>query len=157
MLVSTARTFTSPSHLLLGLSRRPGIVSAKFHRRLKQPSVKEDTGGVGFAILTAVKSDSSKNSEPPRRLNDSNAVANNSTGDERSLSGSDILLALQKAAVQKSRKRSRGKPRGMAGVTDEGEDVSDYSNVRQLNIRNDWAARLDELERDLEELQKLEA
>ncbi|KAG9445166.1 hypothetical protein H6P81_016506 [Aristolochia fimbriata] len=149
MIVAAPRTLLA-SQLLPVPSRCPIIVSGELHRQ---------SGRRPPTPLTAVvRSDRFQRPETRVRLNDS-GTTENSTGDDRSLSGSDILLALQKAAVRKSRrrKRNREKPRGVAGAADAGGDVTDYRNVRPINIREGWAARLDELEKAVEELQKLEA
>ncbi|KAL7259180.1 hypothetical protein ACSBR1_005140 [Camellia fascicularis] len=85
--------------------------------------------------------------------------------EERELSGSDVLMALQRAAAQKIKKKRRRdysssklvKNRGPSGtVQKEGEeeetDTWDYSNARPICVKTDWTTRLDEFEKRLQEV-----
>ncbi|KAK3194536.1 hypothetical protein Dsin_025846 [Dipteronia sinensis] len=97
----------------------------------------EETGGLGHTILT-----------------------NLSNSDPKQLTGSDVLWALQKASSAKKKKKNR-KRRELSSADshreededdDDGDDVVDYSNVKPLSINSDWAVKLHELEKRLQEL-----
>ncbi|KAK2649980.1 hypothetical protein Ddye_017469 [Dipteronia dyeriana] len=92
----------------------------------------EEIGGLGHTILT-----------------------NLSNPDPKQLSGSDVLWALQKASAKKKRKNKKRRELSSADGhrgEDDGDDVVDYSNVKPLSIKSDWAVKLHELEKRLQEL-----
>eukprot|EP00262_Sarcandra_glabra_P001444 TRINITY_DN1154_c0_g1_i1.p1 TRINITY_DN1154_c0_g1~~TRINITY_DN1154_c0_g1_i1.p1 ORF type:complete len:171 (+),score=28.04 TRINITY_DN1154_c0_g1_i1:62-574(+) len=149
------------------------VVSAK-PRRPHLPTPRDDAaeemGGLGFAVLTALDSN-----QPSRKasvivpLNESQHGSQSSSNDKRmswksekggvvkketSLSGLDVLMALQKKGSGQKGKR-RGSPRATEKGRGE-EVVADYVDVRDISIRSDWGVRLDEMERRLKELHKLE-
>ncbi|KAL6005719.1 hypothetical protein ACLOJK_006290 [Asimina triloba] len=119
----------------------------------------EDRGGVGRSILAALNPEEPpKAVEPPRSdvLRSDEESEEDSSSPSPSLRGSDVLLALQRAAAQKlrrGRKETKGRP-SRDGKSEDG--FEDLSNARPIEIRSDWVARLDEIERKLEELIKLE-
>ncbi|XP_012083117.1 uncharacterized protein LOC105642785 [Jatropha curcas] len=76
------------------------------------------------------------------------------------LSGLDVLWAMQRAAAEKNRasggatKKNR-KTKGLLSAGGGGqreEDDVDDSNVRPLCIKSEWSAKLDELDKRLQEL-----
>lgn len=137
------------------------VVSAKIPiSRRNDDHVPQDQqmGGLGFSALSTLKSSSSSKSYTPRKHNNNKSSRSiEEKGPSASpLSGSDVLLALQRAAADKARskKGKKGKPH-MGGVEQRPSPtaIADYSDVRPLNIRSDWGDRLDEMERILQELQ----
>ncbi|KAH7578104.1 hypothetical protein ACOSP7_000750 [Xanthoceras sorbifolium] len=106
----------------------------------------EDIGGLGHTILINL---SSTSNPLPKRLKQKQ-------GEGKQLSGSDVLWALQKAAAKKKTKnkkrRELSSADGHRGERDDDEDVVDYSNVKPLCIKSEWAVKLDELETRLQEL-----
>ncbi|TXG63092.1 hypothetical protein EZV62_010086 [Acer yangbiense] len=92
----------------------------------------EEIGGLGDTILT-----------------------NLSNPDPKQLSGSDVLWALQKASSAKKKKKNK-KRRELSSADsrreEDEDDVVDYSNVKPLSIKTDWAVKLHELEKRLQEL-----
>ncbi|XP_042505312.1 uncharacterized protein LOC122081947 [Macadamia integrifolia] len=133
-------------------------VSARQQRRPNctagQEEVAEEMGDVGQAVLAAFKSGvpKPKNSRISRELGGTDERRSAGGRTETALSGSDVLLALQRTAeagkVKGSRKRRKN---GRGGVAQE-EDAMDYSSVRPLNINRDWGVKLDNLERRLQDL-----
>lgn len=91
-------------------------------------------------------------------------AANNSVNpkEEKQISGSDVLWALQKAAAARKPKAKKKEVRSDSQVSKgnggnrkkrmEEENSVDYSNVKPLDIRGDWGTRLDALEKRLHEL-----
>ncbi|RWR88909.1 hypothetical protein CKAN_01795100 [Cinnamomum micranthum f. kanehirae] len=146
------------------------VVSAKIpNSRRNDDHVPQDQqmGGLGFSTLSTLKSSSSKSYTPHHKQQQQQQQQQQKKSSSRSieekgpssspLSGSDVLLALQRAAADKARskKGKKGKPR-MGGVEQRPSPttaIADYSDVRPLNIRRDWGDRLDEMERLLQELQ----
>ncbi|KAA8516219.1 hypothetical protein F0562_019398 [Nyssa sinensis] len=150
-------------------------VSSKFQRRSLPPyhggNHAQDIGGLGHAVATALKSNTQRKSIktidktniPPVNTSDSRRPEQQqqSRNQERHLSGSDVLLALQRATAEKLKKKrghyssstsTGSKNRGRYGTEQEDEDNSNYSNVRPLCIKSSWSSRLDKLERQLQEL-----
>ena len=78
-------------------------------------------------------------------------------GGDSSLRGADILQALQRKAAAETPKggaRKGAKARRPGAKAREGSgEVWDYSNVRPLEVKSDWAFRLEELDRLVQELQ----
>ncbi|OIV95065.1 hypothetical protein TanjilG_10885 [Lupinus angustifolius] len=78
--------------------------------------------------------------------------------EETQISGSDVLLALQKANSFKKKKQVEQKRRVLSSVDNSIEQKQhqksgvDYTNVAPLCINNQWGAKLDELEKLLCEL-----
>ncbi|XP_024963547.1 serine/threonine-protein kinase pakF [Cynara cardunculus var. scolymus] len=66
------------------------------------------------------------------------------------ISGSVVLLALQKASAKKTSKKLKKKSKTMK--PEQGDACSDYSDVKPLCIKSDWKDRLDELETQLHQL-----
>ncbi|KAG2309719.1 hypothetical protein Bca4012_081314 [Brassica carinata] len=136
----------------VGYSHPPPRNDDGIHRRniprKSQTSESESVGRLGQQILL--------------RSGESNPNPNKPVPDEKEISGSDVLLAIQRATAQ--RKRSNGdkkkKIRGMELLSTAGESTGDngvdYSNVRPLMIKNDWGHRLDEFEKLLKEFQDME-
>ncbi|XP_022841469.1 uncharacterized protein LOC111365259 [Olea europaea var. sylvestris] len=77
---------------------------------------------------------------------------------KRQLSGADVLWALKRATAQKSKKKKDKRvtlPRDEIFVRPKIEGSVDYSrvtSVRPLYIKSEWSDRLEELERQLQEL-----
>lgn len=81
--------------------------------------------------------------------------------EERQVSGSSVLWAMQRAAAQKKKvsgmkknKEKRGASPSLVPLgSDKEEEVGvDYNKVRPLCIKSDWGLRLDELDKHLKEL-----
>ncbi|XXG68077.1 hypothetical protein AAC387_Pa06g1253 [Persea americana] len=139
------------------------VVSAKIPiSRGNHDHVHQDQhmGGLAFSALSTLKSSSPK-SYTPRKHNNNNKSSSSieEKGPSSSpLSGSDVLLALQRAAADKAstKKGKKGKRMGSKRGVEQRPSptaIADYSDVRPLNIRSDWGDRLDEMERLLQELQ----
>ncbi|XP_058104968.1 uncharacterized protein LOC131248619 [Magnolia sinica] len=137
------------------------VVYAKIRRRRRpSPQIQydddesEEVGDLGLTLLTALKSETRLEEESLLEVRRSDSSRREEKKAGASLKGSDVLFALQKAAVQKATSR-KGK-KGMKGKPSrEGraeDSVGDYSDVRPLHIRSDWGVRLDEMETMLEEL-----
>ncbi|WCJ22493.1 hypothetical protein M5689_004580 [Euphorbia peplus] len=85
---------------------------------------------------------------------------NNKGAVSNKLSGLDVLWAMQKAADKKNMRTVRNRKREKSESELESESESgvkeeyggDYSNVRPLLIKEEWAAQLDELDKCLQEL-----
>ncbi|KAJ4954865.1 hypothetical protein NE237_011648 [Protea cynaroides] len=127
-----------------------------------QEETVEDIGGVGQAVLAALKSGVPKPNDS--RISGGTDERRSQGGGERRtetpLSGSDVLLALQRAAAAEvgsgrgkgtGKRRRNGRGEGVHLV----EDTMDYSDVRPLNVNRDWGFRLDDLERRLQDLLQL--
>ncbi|GJX11857.1 hypothetical protein Tco_0201716 [Tanacetum coccineum] len=78
-------------------------------------------------------------------------VSTNNNEDANKISGSAVLLALQKASAVKTSKKVKKKKVMMKKVNDENVGV-DYSDVKELCIKSDWKERLDDLEIKLHHL-----
>ncbi|GMP61055.1 hypothetical protein CsSME_00023668 [Camellia sinensis var. sinensis] len=153
--------------------------SNKFQRRPPPPQNSsgddhaQDIRGLGLTVLTALKSNPQIEPLNPRPQNSASSIKNpiskqrsrEEEQEERQLSGSDVLMALQRAAAQKIKKKRRRdysssklvKNRGPSGtVQKEGEeeetDTWNYSNARPICVKSDWTTRLDEFEKRLQEL-----
>lgn len=74
------------------------------------------------------------------------------------LSGLDVLRAMQRASAEKNRaaiarsKNNQKRKESLSAGGQGDEYAVDYSNVRPLNIKNEWGDKLDELEQRLKEL-----
>lgn len=74
---------------------------------------------------------------------------------ETKISGSAVLLALQKASAEKTSKKITKKKKQsnyVKEVRNKGDMIVDYSDVKPLSIKSDWKDRLDELESQINEL-----
>ncbi|KAJ8627041.1 hypothetical protein MRB53_020348 [Persea americana] len=142
------------------------VVSAKIPiSRGNHDHVHQDQhmGGLAFSALSTLKSSSSSSkSYTPRKHNNNNNKSSSSIEEKgpssSPLSGSDVLLALQRAAADKASTKmgKKGKRMGSKRGVEQRPSptaIADYSDVRPLNIRSDWGDRLDEMERLLQELQ----
>ncbi|KAJ0259105.1 F19 [Hirschfeldia incana] len=138
----------------VGYSHPPPRNDDGFHRRSiprkSQTSESESVGGLGKQILL--------------RSGESNP--NKPVSNEKEISGTDVLLAIQRATAQRKRSNADKKKKtkigggGMELLSTAGESTGDkgvdYSNVRSLMIKNDWGDRLDEFEKLLTEFQDME-
>ncbi|XP_043726046.1 uncharacterized protein LOC122672646 [Telopea speciosissima] len=141
------------------------VASARQQRRRNRTAVQENAGeeigGVGQAVLSALKPEvpqpsNSRVSSESGRTNERRSAGGDGEGGraETALSGSDVLLALQKTAAAGRGKGSRKRRRnGRGGVAE--EDAMDYSSVRPLSINRDWGVRLDDVEKRLQDLLQL--
>ncbi|KAI3681910.1 hypothetical protein L6452_36717 [Arctium lappa] len=74
-------------------------------------------------------------------------------GDSPKISGSVVLLALQKATAQKKKKKTTKIMKKQDEEDKQGDATcSDYRDVKPLCIKSDWKDRLDELETQLHQL-----
>ncbi|KAI3711496.1 hypothetical protein L2E82_41621 [Cichorium intybus] len=76
-----------------------------------------------------------------------------SVEEQAKISGSVVLLALQKASAQKTSKKTKKKKKEVDDKRPrQGDASTDYSAVKSLCIKSDWKDRLDELEMQLHQL-----
>ncbi|KAI3717293.1 hypothetical protein L1987_68826 [Smallanthus sonchifolius] len=73
------------------------------------------------------------------------------TSNSEKISGSTVLLALQKANAQKASKKMNKKSKNEDNPRKR-DAIEDYSDVKPLCIKSDWKDRLDELETQLHQL-----
>lgn len=133
-------------------------------------SAKNKIGGLGLNVLTSLKSNptaqssaaSIKTSNPkPKQQQQGKSVEK----DEKELSGSDVLLALQRASAQKIKTKKQrkdypsssssttGTNSGRRGINRVGEEANvNYGDVRPICVKSEWITRLDELEKRLQVL-----
>ncbi|KAF7152065.1 hypothetical protein RHSIM_Rhsim01G0179000 [Rhododendron simsii] len=132
------------------------------------PSAKKNIGGLGLSVLAAVKSDPQTKpvNNPPDHNNTDPIKTNpkqqqqeedgNPIGkEERELSGSDVLLALQRASAQKIKtKKRREYPSSSSSSTKKRVAAAEvnYGDVRPICVKSEWITRVDELEKRLQEL-----
>ncbi|CAA7403470.1 unnamed protein product [Spirodela intermedia] len=141
------------------------VASAKRLRRWRRPSPEEDDAGeypegtpeAGGGVLEFLTNLDSEAPPPPPTP----AVSAGGS----SLRGADVLQALQRRAAAGGKGAAAGggrgakvqrsvATRGSGGGGGDGQgEARDYSNVRPLEIKSDWAARLDELDSLVQELQ----
>lgn len=140
----------------------PPIVSAKIPRRKNDHVAPRDEQ---MGALSTLKSSNSYNTPNKQNNNNRPMEEKGPSPAPAPLSGSDVLLALQRAAAEKARRdaetRKGRKGKRVGSTTRRVEQApsaaaSDCNEVRPLNIRSDWAARLDEMERLLQDLQMQE-
>ncbi|KAF2567794.1 hypothetical protein F2Q70_00028922 [Brassica cretica] len=136
----------------VGYSHPPPRNGDGIHRRniprKSQTSESESVGGLGQRIL--LRSEASNPNKPVPK--------------EKEISGSDVLLAIQRATAQRKRstadKSKKTKIGGAELSSTAGESTGDngvdYSSVRSLMIKNDWGHRLHEFEKLLKEFQDME-
>ena len=80
---------------------------------------------------------------------------------EKEITGSDILRALQRVSARKAQISSNKKMQQRRTAPDSVNRTQnanrgvDYDKVRALTIKSDWATRLDELEKRLQEFLSL--
>ncbi|PSS26249.1 hypothetical protein CEY00_Acc07542 [Actinidia chinensis var. chinensis] len=123
----------------------------------------EDIGALGRTVLGALESNPQTKPLNPRSQNSNSSIKTSNSKEQeeekRQLSGSDVLLALQRATAQKLKKKKKPRdyqtflstPKNRGPIEDE-EDALDYSNARPICINSEWMTRLDELEKRLQEL-----
>jgi len=155
-------TTTNPSQRFSSFA-----VSKKFERRPppsnegsiedeNNNSAKNNIGGLGLNVLTSLKSNptaqssaaSIKTSNPKPKKQQGKSVEK----EEKELSASDVLLALQRASAQKikTKKQRKDYPKSVNRV---GEEANvNYGDVRPICVKSEWITRLDELEKRLQEL-----
>ncbi|KAH7859727.1 hypothetical protein Vadar_004734 [Vaccinium darrowii] len=172
-------TTTNPSQRFSSFA-----VSKKFERRpppsnegsiedKNNNSARNNIGGLRLNVLTSLKSNptaqssaaSIKTSNPkpkPKQQQEGKSVEK----EEKELSGSDVLLALQRASAQKIKTKKQrkdyypsssssttGTNSGRRGINRVGEEANvNYGDVRPICVKNEWITRLDELEKRLQEL-----
>ncbi|KAK9064389.1 hypothetical protein SSX86_015771 [Deinandra increscens subsp. villosa] len=88
-----------------------------------------------------------------REIGDPDVYSSNS----EKISGSAVLLALQKASAQKTskkikEKKSKNVKEDEGNRRKQGDLVDDFVDVKPLCIKSDWKDRLDELETQLHQL-----
>ncbi|ERN08269.1 hypothetical protein AMTRI_Chr09g17900 [Amborella trichopoda] len=129
-------------------------------------NVSSSIGGLGRALLTSIQSQPIPKKLPPKKSysGEDAQMPRGGYGVEKEkkkapqephLSGLDVLLALHKASSAKKpvstspRRRDRKK-------TMSNEDLVDDQDVRPIVIKSDWATRLQELQKLLDDLKKEE-
>ncbi|KAL7002270.1 hypothetical protein U1Q18_003424 [Sarracenia purpurea var. burkii] len=127
-------------------------------------------GALGRSVFIALESNPQSKSANPGSKNIRSSIKSSNLPQQQSgkqeegqLSGSDVLLALQRASAKKIKMERRdysssssnsevAKNRGRAATEQEGEEAaSDSSNARPICIKSDWNSRLNELEKLLQE------
>ncbi|KAF5192557.1 hypothetical protein FRX31_017855 [Thalictrum thalictroides] len=151
------------------------VISSKFQRKRQQhPSFRtndldyaeeeaeEEFGSIGQIVVESLKS----NKHPSRKIEPlvlqtqhKNMEKEIKENQEGTLRGSDVLLALQRATKERNRSRGTGnkgkKKVGRRSRSESGdEDKIDYENVKDLNVKSDWGDRLNELEKQLQQLHR---
>ncbi|PON75494.1 death domain associated protein [Parasponia andersonii] len=123
---------------------------------------RNDVGGLGRTLHKALESNPKPtNTQNPEQKRSKRVEEEEEEG--KQISGSDVLWAMQKAAAKKnklsvsgeskSKRKKKIMIRGLPSAGGHREEVAgDYSNVRALCIKGEWGAKLDELEKSLEEL-----
>ncbi|KAL2893393.1 Enolase [Bienertia sinuspersici] len=100
----------------------------------------QDTGGLGQALLNTLEPGPTQEEKPNK-------------GNE--ISGSDILRALQKASAKKANNKKQNKKKGSSELKRKNNNIEkkvvDFDKVRPITIKSDWATRLTELEKRLQE------
>ncbi|CAI9766208.1 unnamed protein product [Fraxinus pennsylvanica] len=148
---------------------RPNTISTTTTTTTSRPPLPQ--GSVSFAVQslkfdyqdkesTQYIGDASalKSNKPLRNtFNKSRNQQNQEPKDEQKgqLSGADVLWALQRANAHKSKKKKDKRDtisRDRKFVEREIQGSVDYTSVRPLCIKTEWTARLEELERQLQEL-----
>lgn len=76
-----------------------------------------------------------------------------------SLSGQDILMALQRASMEKAKEARRNRrPKQKVGSTMDRSGLSDvrkgFGEIRRIVIKSEWATRIESLEKRLKELKE---
>ncbi|KAG5566078.1 hypothetical protein RHGRI_001871 [Rhododendron griersonianum] len=136
------------------------------------PSAKKNFGGLGLGVLAAVKSNPqtkpfnnppAQNNTAPIKTNPKQQQQQQEEGkpigkEERELSGSDVLLALQRASAQKIKTKKRREYPSSSSLSSSttkkrvaAAEVN-YGDVRPICVKSEWITRVDELEKRLEEL-----
>lgn len=136
--------------------------TAHTRRRRHQASATSDgVGGLGRVVLSAA----ALRSSPPKTENPgSNPQKGKQKKDEpkreekgKEMSGSDILWALQRASARKAqiKKKQQMQKRNLNGRSENPKaNVNtgvDYDKIRPVTINSDWATRLDDLQKRLQE------
>ncbi|KAI8572903.1 hypothetical protein RHMOL_Rhmol01G0237100 [Rhododendron molle] len=132
------------------------------------PSAKKNFGGLGLSVLAAVKSNPQTKpfNNPPAQNNTAPIKTNPKQQqqqeegkpigkeEERELSGSDVLLALQRASAQKikTKKRREYPPSSSSTKKRVAAAEVNYGDVRPICVKSEWITRVDELEKRLQEL-----
>ncbi|KNA08108.1 hypothetical protein SOVF_165630 [Spinacia oleracea] len=136
---------------------QPPTKSVQLRRRNRYPAVvaatvsPHDIGGLGQAVFSTLESGPSAGSNPSKKVQQEEKSG-------KEISGSDILRALQKASAKKaSTKKQQQKKKGSIELKREknGKKVVDYDKVRPITVKSDWATRLDDLEKRLQEFSAL--
>lgn len=110
----------------------------------------EDMGGIGHIVLSNLNSSGSSSASAPKQQ-----TRKQENG--KQLSGSDVLWALQRAA-SKNKPKKKNKKKKQASHADtrreDDDDVDDGTNVKvkPLCIQSEWAVKLDELDKRLQEI-----
>uniref|UniRef100_A0A803KZU2 Uncharacterized protein n=1 Tax=Chenopodium quinoa TaxID=63459 RepID=A0A803KZU2_CHEQI len=132
------------------------LSTTQLRRRNQNPAIlatasPQDVGGLGQVVLSTINSGPSTGSNPSQQQKKPN------NGNE--ISGSDILRALQKATVKKANTKKQQKKKGSAefkrAENNGKRQVIDYDKVRPVSVKSDWATRLDELEKRLQQFSNL--
>lgn len=168
MWVTTASQTSFPTPILftpfLSFSKLPQLPSETYstvqlQRSNRLPAVvaaasssSQDIGGLGQAVLSTLKSGPSTGSNPSKKVQQEEQP---NKGKE--ISGSDILRALQKASAKKASTKKQHKKNGSGDLKREknGKKVVDYDKVRPITVKSDWATRLNDLEKRLQEFSSL--
>lgn len=111
----------------------------------------QDMGGIGHIVLSNLDAGGSSSASAPKLQ-----IRKQENG--KQLSGSDVLWALQRAAAKnKLKKKNKKKEQASSADTrreDDDDDLDCGTNVevKPLCIKSEWAAKLDELDKRLQEL-----
>lgn len=110
----------------------------------------EDMGGIGHIVLSNLDAGGSGSASAPKLQ-----IRKQENG--KQLSGSDVLWALQRAAAKNKLKKKNKKKKQASSADTRREDDDDVDcgtnvEVKPLCIKSEWAAKLDELDKRLQEL-----
>ncbi|KAL2229628.1 uncharacterized protein LOC105178826 [Sesamum indicum] len=127
-----------------------------------------EMGGPRQVVVTALNSNKPQHrnatksrieSEPPPPLEKQEKLEEQQQQQQRQrqLSGADVLMALERATADKTKKKKArrntgGLSRGRNSAGTAKQETSNFSDVRPLCIKPEWSDRLEELERRLQQL-----
>ncbi|KMT20225.1 hypothetical protein BVRB_1g002290 [Beta vulgaris subsp. vulgaris] len=150
MWLTTATQTFLPTTLFLPFSKLPQPPAQPFsnlqlrpkNRHLAVTASSEDVSGLGQAVFSAIKSGPTAEEQPNKG---------------KEISGSDILWAMQRASAKKTNTKKKQKKKGSGDFKREnnGKKVVDFDKIRPLTVKSDWATRLDDLEKRLQEFSSL--
>ncbi len=140
--------------LTLSANSHPRRHQSKSPRNDAVPN--KDIKSLGHTILTVT----TLNSNHPNTTNNPNNPIPKQHDQGRQISGSDVLRALQRAAVHKNEmiktkkmmKKKNNKGLSSSVGAHREADGLDYNKVRPLCIKSEWGVKLDALEKRLQEL-----
>uniref|UniRef100_A0A7C8ZTD3 Uncharacterized protein n=1 Tax=Opuntia streptacantha TaxID=393608 RepID=A0A7C8ZTD3_OPUST len=126
---------------------------------LRVSATSQEVGGQGKAVPGGLSAGAKNTTNPSSNPQQGKKKANKEEPKkEKQITGSDILRALQRVSARKaqisSNKKMQQQRRTAPDSVNRTQNANrgvDYDKVRALTIKSDWATRLDELEKRLQE------